>query len=252
MTRRIVPIGLFAALACAATLSAVRPAHAQALIADLSSHLVAVTTGFTGTDVLLFGAVEGEGDVVVVVRGPDEEVVVRHKTRIAGIFVNRKQVTFPKVPSFYLVAASRDLDKIAAAPELARQEIGIDALRLVSSTERDGATVAQFRAALIRNKMAEGLYADGIARVDFLGARLFRVNVHFPSNVPIGAYQVQVFLFKSGVIAGAQTTPLVISKIGASADIYEFAHRDALIYGLLAVLLALGAGWTASTFLRGT
>ena len=45
---------------------------AQTLVADLSSHLVSVTTGFAGTDLLLFGAVADEGDVVVVVRGPDK------------------------------------------------------------------------------------------------------------------------------------------------------------------------------------
>ena len=33
---------------------------ADALVVDLSNHLVAITTGFTGTDVLLFGAVQNE------------------------------------------------------------------------------------------------------------------------------------------------------------------------------------------------
>ena len=44
--------------------------HAQGLVADASRHLVAITTGFVGTKVLLFGATEGEGDVIIVVRGP--------------------------------------------------------------------------------------------------------------------------------------------------------------------------------------
>jgi uncharacterized protein (TIGR02186 family) len=242
---------LLALLSVAIAWLAPSDARAQQLIADLSSHLVAVTTGFTGADVLLFGAVESEGDVVVVVRGPDEQEVVRHKDRIAGIYINRERVTFPRVPAFYLVAASQPLDKIAPPAEFARQEIGLDSLRLNPAEVHDPATNAIFRAALIRNKIAAGLYGSSVAKVDFLGARLFRVNVYFPSNVPIGTYQVQVYLFKNGAISSAQTTPLVISKIGASADIYEFAHRDALIYGILAVLLALGAGWTAGTFLRG-
>jgi uncharacterized protein (TIGR02186 family) len=248
MSRHPILLALFAA---AAAWLAPQDARAQQLIADLSSHLVAVTTGFTGADVLLFGAIEGEGDVVVVVRGPDEQEVVRHKDRIVGIYINRERVTFPKVPSFYLVAASRPLDKIATPAEFARQEIGLEALHLNPAEAHDPATTASFRAALIRNKIAAGLYGSSIAKVDFLGARLFRVSVYFPSNVPIGTYQVQVYLFKNGVISSAQTTPLVISKIGASADIYEFAHRDTLLYGILAVLLALGAGWAASTFLRG-
>ena len=49
------------------------------LVADLSSHLVAITTGFSGTDVLLFGATNGPGDIAVVVRGPAEDAVIRRK-----------------------------------------------------------------------------------------------------------------------------------------------------------------------------
>ena len=37
-----------------------RPASAQAVVADLSDHLIAVTTGFAGTKLLLFGAIEGD------------------------------------------------------------------------------------------------------------------------------------------------------------------------------------------------
>ncbi|HEV3177595.1 MAG TPA: TIGR02186 family protein, partial [Stellaceae bacterium] len=50
------------------------PARAQALVADLTNHLVAITTGFTGTSVVLFGATDGNGDVIVVVRGPERDI----------------------------------------------------------------------------------------------------------------------------------------------------------------------------------
>ena len=42
----------------------------QPLVADLSAHEISITTGFSGTELLLFGATEGEGDVIVVIRGP--------------------------------------------------------------------------------------------------------------------------------------------------------------------------------------
>ena len=49
--------------------------RATPLVADLSDYLVAITTGFSGTNVLLFGAIDEPGDVVVVVRGSDRPVV---------------------------------------------------------------------------------------------------------------------------------------------------------------------------------
>src|SRR5690606_22302578 len=104
-------------------------ASAQQLIADLSKHRVAITTGFTGDDVLLFGATEGPGDVVVVVRGPIGEVVVREKEQIAGIWVNRRQVLFTNVPEFYALASSAPLDTLVPTGVAARNEIGTAHLR---------------------------------------------------------------------------------------------------------------------------
>ena len=61
-------------------------ARANSLVADLSRHLVAITTGFVGTDVLLFGATDDAGDVVVIVPGPDRSVVVHRKSRVLGVW----------------------------------------------------------------------------------------------------------------------------------------------------------------------
>ncbi|MBV8494135.1 MAG: TIGR02186 family protein, partial [Alphaproteobacteria bacterium] len=63
-------------------------ARADGVIADLSSHLVAITSGFTGASVVLFGATEGGGDVIAVVRGPEHEMTVWRKGKVAGIWVN--------------------------------------------------------------------------------------------------------------------------------------------------------------------
>ena len=93
------------------------PARAEALVADLTNHLIAITTGFTGASVVLFGAIDGPGDVVVVVRGPDREMTVRRKRRIAGIWVNSQEVIFANVPSFYFVGASRRSGRPACSAE---------------------------------------------------------------------------------------------------------------------------------------
>ena len=227
------------------------PVKPNALVADLSEHLVAITTGFAGANVLLFGAVDGPGDVVVVVRGPARSLIMHRKSRLAGIWVNTASMTFDSVPSFYATAASRPLAEIAGAVVRARNQIGLDSLPLPLPHAKASENIAnEWRAALKRNKQRQGLYTSAVGRVSFLGNQLFRTDIFFPANVPTGAYQVQVYLLRDGEVVGAQTTPLVVSKIGLEAEIFDFAHNQSALYGVIAILVALMAGWLAHVAFR--
>ena len=236
---------------CAALSSGTVSAQENTLVADLSQHLVAITTGFAGANVLLFGAIEGPGEVVVIVRGPDRPVVMRRKSRVLGVWVNTARMTFDRAPSYYAVASSRPLAEIAPETVLAREEMGIRYLRLDLPRAKASPNVAaEWRAGLIRNHQRDGLYQPEIAPVRFLGNRLFRAEFKLPANVPTGEYQVKVFLLQDGRVVSAQTTPLNVSKIGAEAEIYDFAHQSAPLYGLIAILVALMAGWAAHLAFR--
>ncbi|HEX7006796.1 MAG TPA: TIGR02186 family protein [Alphaproteobacteria bacterium] len=223
-----------------------RDTAAQELIADLSKHRVAITTGFTGDDVLLFGATEGPGEVVVVVRGPIGDVVVREKQQIAGIWINRRQVRFTNVPQFYALASSAPLETLVSPGMAARNEIGTANLRIRAESSLPPEEIARFRQALFRNKAREGLYPTMVSKVDFRGPRLFRTTIHFPANVPTGGYEVRVYLIRDGQDVSVQSTPLYVSKIGVGADVSEFAYNNSVYYGLIAIAIAMLAGWVAS------
>ena len=227
------------------------PARAEELVADLTSHLIAITTGFTGASVVLFGAVDGPGDVIVAVRGPDREMTVRRKSRVAGIWVNTQEVTFANVPSFYAIAASRPMLDILSPAAAAFYRLGISNLKLAASTPAPSVVVDAFRTALERTQQQAGLFVERLGKVDFLGERLFRTTIMFPSNVPTGTYLVEVFLVRDKDVVSGQTTPLVVSKVGVDASVFDFATRQPGFYGAIAVLTAIVAGWLASLPLRG-
>jgi uncharacterized protein (TIGR02186 family) len=240
-------LGLAAALLLLALPGAAR---AQQLVADLTSHLVAITTGFTGTSVVLFGAVDGGGDIVVVVRGPEHETVVRRKSRVAGIWLNTRSVAFENVPSYYAVLASKPVEDIVPANLRQLHEIGFDNLKLNPAEKAKPGDVVAFRAALIEEQQRAHLYDKQSGKVDFLGDRLFRASLDFPATVPTGTYLIQVFLVRKGDIVAAQTTPLIISQTGLEAEINDFAENRSLLYGLVAVALAAMAGWGITFLFR--
>ena len=219
----------------------------QPLLADLTSHLIAITTGFTGTSVVLFGATDGPGDIIIIVRGPESDLVVRQKRHLAGIWINAHNVTFAAVPSYYAVFSNRALDQVAPPGMQALHQIGIRNLRLdPRDPNRPPGEVATFRAALIDEEQRAGVWSERPGSVSFLGDRLFRANIAFPSNVPTGTYLVEVLLVRNGNVISGQTTPLVVSEIGLNADLAEFALGDAWLYGIFAVAGAALLGWLAS------
>lgn len=223
---------------------------AEPLIADLSDDLVAITTGFQGSDLLLFGTTDGDGDVIVVVRGALTDVVVRRKARVAGIWINRDEVRFTQVPNFYHVASSAPIEDLLPIEVLSDGQIGVDQLVLEPAVSLEDKEAVAFRAALVRNQQRRALYSPEVETVSFMGGRLFRTSVPFPANVQTGPYVAEVYLVDEGAIVSKTATPLQVSKLGFEAEMFSFANDQSAFYGLIAIAIALVAGWLAGFVFR--
>ena len=215
------------------------PAMANALpiLADISSHRVEIHTAFTGTQLLVFGARNDPGDVVVVIRGPEQDFTVRKKERVAGLWINRHQKRLAEVPEFYRVASSRPLEDV-------RQFLLFDALKIEPPYLK--AQPSSMREALYDMLAQENLYSRELGNIEFMGPTLFKAVFDFPDNMPRGEYTAEAYLFTDGELSGMHVIPVEVYKIGSDALIFEAAQTYSLLYGLLSVLIALGVGGGAS------
>ena len=244
---KLARVGCFAAM----VLCLGADSRAQDLfLGDLMDRRITITAGFNGTDVFIYGVKEGDGDVVVVFRGPPVDYSVRRKERIAGIWLNTDRVDFQGVPSFYAIAASKPLDQLMTPAAQAREDIGVAHLNLIPASDASSSDTASFAAALVRVKEAMGLYGSVTANISFENRPLYRGTVHFPANVTTGNYDVRVLLVRGGEVVGAQTIPLQINKGGADAWVYDRAHDQSAAYGLCAIAGALLLGWAAHLVFR--
>lgn len=244
MSWRRILLGLLLLLGLGAT------TDAQELVADLSDHLIAIDSEFTGADLLVFGAIEGDGDVIVIVRGPRVPVVVREKARFFGIWLNASSITFNDVPTFYAVAATRPPEEILDADMRRLNEIGLDQLHIEAEPGSNIEDAEAFRDALIQLRQRNGLFSAEPGKVNFLGRQLFRTAIHFPAAVPVGRYTVDVVLVRDGQVVQSFGPPLTVDKAGLGAEIFDFAHNDSALYGILAVIGAALAGFLGSLLFR--
>lgn len=246
------------------------PAAEQPFVAAaLTEAEVRVGSDFRGATMVLYGAVYAPSaeppDVVVVVRGPVRPVRLIRKAPVAGLWLNSRPVVFEGAPGFYMAASTRPLSRIADFGTLRRLGLGVDHLRIDAPEEartetrygvrdvvvsRLGEDYLDWRRAVVRLKEKAALYDVDPEGVRFVDRGLFRAEVVLPAGAPIGRYETQVWLFQDGEPVSLRTRELNVEKVGLERWLYRFAHEQPWVYGLLSVLIAVGAGWGASALFR--
>jgi uncharacterized protein (TIGR02186 family) len=232
-----------------ALLAFMSPLPAQALtplLADLSNYRIDIDSGFNGTRIFLFGARNDIGDVVVVVRGPSKDFMVRKKEQMAGLWVNRERMKFFNVPDFYAIATSKPLPEADTSGLYRHLGIGQDHLLSPPGDPRSRSSFDQFHDAFLRYQLSRRLYMKAPEKIDFMGETLFKTVVEFPDNIPPGSYTAEIYLLSNHEVVGMQAMPVQVVKSGLDAFLFRHAHRNPLLYGLAAVTVALAVGWSAS------
>lgn len=220
------------------------PAHAKPLVADISIHDIKIDSGFTGTEILLFGAKNEAGDLVVVLRGPEKDFIVRRKEQVFGIWMHREEVRIDDAPVYYALASTRPIDNIRNPRLLNTLQLGTDHLlhKPINHSEEEQ---EEFYDAFLRNRKNMRLYPGSDGLITFMGETLFRTVINIPDSIPRGTYTAEAYLISEDQLLGMQVTPLSVTKTGFDAFIFDLAHEHPYFYGAVAILLALFAGWVA-------
>jgi uncharacterized protein (TIGR02186 family) len=236
------------------------PASAERLVASLSSHVVQITSNFTGVELTLFGTVEngqalppGGYDIVATVTGPRQSVVVRQKARMFGVWINAASRTFIDVPSYLAVLSNRPFEGIAGADTQRHEQVGIANISLTQQIGPDIADVVPndpFRQAFVRLKNERRLYEEITNGVTFLTPTLYRASIFVPAEALLGNYDVDVKLFAGGAMIARASSAFEIKTVGFEHFIANAAVNYGLPYGLATSMMAVMTGWFASVLFR--
>ncbi len=229
------------------------------LITDISQNRIDIVYTFKGTELLVFGAIQyPRGSVpderpglAIVVRGPAEPITLRKKARVAGIWINTASVRFETAPGFYAVATSAPIKTLVDERNAAIWEIGVDYLQLSPSTG-GGPEIEEFTRGLVDLRRRSGLWSEQEGRIGITQNILYQARITIPSAVPVGAYTAEIYLIRRGKVIARSATPITIDKSGFERWVYVAAQTHGLAYGLVAVALALLAGWGAGLIVRRT
>ncbi len=260
-----------AAALAIALLAAAAPAAAQEtqpetpeaarerVVAALSQNRIAITAGFEGSEIFVYGAIarDGpaapeEGDVGVVIRvaGPSEPVIVRRKDRVAGVWANVDSARIDAAPSFYAVASTGPLHDTISHTEDLRRGVSLErALRFVDAGEA-APRREEFLDAVVRLRRANGRYVLNPGGVTVTGGVLFQTSINLPANIVEGVYDAHVLLTRDRAVVDDFRTTILVRKEGLERLIYDMSRRSPFLYGLASIAVALAAGFGASEAFR--
>lgn len=239
-------------------LGGLQAAQAQGLVFSTSERTVWIHSNFTGETITVFGNIEpnaagvrpeGHFDVVVVVRGPTGDRVVRRKSRQFGVMLNADYALFSGLPSFYRVLSSRPLSTIIS-PEVMAERAFTVADQVSASVNTTTGNVPLFERELIRLMEKANLFGTAERGVAFLSPTFFTTRVSLPSNVPNGTFLAQIFVVQNGEIVAERSQSFFVQKTGFERFLGDASRNQPLLYGLACVLLALVTGWLGGVLFR--
>jgi uncharacterized protein (TIGR02186 family) len=231
------------------------------LVPDVSQRDIRIAYSFTGADLLLFGAIvypDGRRpaagstppEIVVVVKGPTQSVLVREKEKVAGIWVNADRMRYRSAPSFYAIASSRPIGKLVDQRTRDIYELGIDNLQLSPASGAAPDIQRRFDTGLVDLRKRGGLYYEAPSAVEITDGVLYRARLNIPARVPVGRYTAETFLIRDGRVLAAAVRPIEIRKSGFERFVARSAEHYSLVYGLVVVALSVLLGWGAGAIWR--
>ena len=237
----------------------------NSLVIGSDENEILIDANFSGKDLLVFGAFyadpsqprEKKGDILIEVVGPEEDIVLRKKESFFGFWLNSKSVKFKDVPSFYYLSSTSELKdsffeennigllETSQFPELNWSLITTDWGTVSSFDDKQ-----QFFEALIRNKSYEKVFKKTSDEIEILDGNLFKTNIPIPNTVPVGIYDVNLYLILNNEISKDYSYNFTVKRIGVESLIYNFANSFPLIYGFTSLIIALIIGWISADLFR--
>ncbi len=221
---------------------------------DLSDKKIEIQTNFNGKEVIIFGLTKPQFDTIITIKGPKKDTAINKKERIFGFWFNAKRIIYKDLPSIFFIASSSPINKILSNETITRKALHFEEMVVNLITQRDFNFADQNKFEMwdknmIQIKKTSNLFKEyNLKTVD---SKLFQTKVFFPNNAMPGSYDVNIYQILNKIIVSEKNKKLLIKRSGIGNKIFQFAHNQPSIYGILCIVFAILAGLMGATIFRG-
>ncbi|MCX8515637.1 MAG: TIGR02186 family protein, partial [Alphaproteobacteria bacterium] len=205
---------------------------------------------FRGEQIFVSGELsDPQQDVVATLTGPEVSVELWQKQRMFGVWVNGRKRFFTSIPSYYFWATSNEqsvnyflpLEKyLLLVGENALSETFYDRL---SNNQSD--TEKIYSNGLLQTLSARKNYFVKPMPISKVNNQFYFVAPITPES-PIGRYHLNVYYLMNKHLVGTRQAIVIVDKTGIEEKVSNFAKKNSLLYGLVAIMIAGAFGYGSS------
>jgi uncharacterized protein (TIGR02186 family) len=211
---------------------------------SVSEPVIRITPRYQGELVRVAGTAPSGCAVVVKLTSSREAVRYSRKGKVGPIWLSVGPVRFENVPRMFKVKSTAELDDIMVASEQVKWVLGRRGLK-ASMQVPPGLDRGVYLDELIRIREQRRLFSFGDTSVRRDGTA-FSTTFFWPPDGPPDRYRVEAYAVRDGRVVGVAAAGVLVRAVGVEAWVRHLAAEHGIVYGLLAVLLAIAAGLLAS------
>jgi uncharacterized protein (TIGR02186 family) len=238
---------VFAEKASAFLTARVNPNHVKI---DFFYHGCTITVnGFTDP---------GDIDLIVKITSPLGQEMFRKRVKAAGfLWMEKGELTFDHVPALYKLYSTGKSDDVLTQEEMDKYSIGYHSLheQVAITPVADKHEKTQLFDEFVKLKESSGVYSvsyGAISKIVEQGKQRYSLEIAWPYTATPDTYLVTVYAVKNKRVIGKTETNILVEQVGLLRVILNMATNNGALYGILAIVAALIAGFTVGiVFKRG-
>ncbi|MFP3867909.1 MAG: TIGR02186 family protein [Desulfobacteraceae bacterium] len=230
---------------------AVTPEAQQKVLTAATKNLIEIGLAYRGDRIHFFGVhpVPDTDLIVNLTAEKSEAVKLSVKGKVGPFWMTVKQYEVSGIPFMYKIHAEKPIEQIISLDTAKELELGYPSIRhhmemhLIrgEAAPDDEQTVFD---GLIKLKEKFNLYniVEDPQRLRVTEGRVFQHYFKFPPAATEGRYLIESFCFDKGELVGYGKDMIEIKKVGVEHWLTTTSQNSPLFFGILAVIVALGAG----------
>ncbi len=204
---------------------------------------------YHGSTVSVRGVSDPGTDLIITLSSPEGHEVLREKGKVGGLlWMTVGELKLDHAPYLYSVHSTKKIEDLLSKEERVKYGIGYEALREnaqlkpVSSDEEKTRWFNEF----VKFKQSSNLYGASVGNISLTeknGKQDYYILTQWPYQAPPGTYTATVYAVKNNRVIETATSKVLVEQVGIVKSLAEMAKRNGAVYGLLAIVSALGAGF---------